>query len=475
MADVMAIVSKAVFEKAAGKSPAVGTRLAMDRYVSANKNLEPLGAGGKLYLVTVRPPDEKMWLVAVLDRPKFDGAQWTSTPCDTPITDISKLRSKLKFESGKGITAAAGALGMSLQTPRVLTAADAALLDAAIGDAPAAAGTGAPTAALAASAKPTLGGSRRATLLAAVIADPDSDAARQVYADELTAANDPRGELILVEMALSGPLSIRKREELARRRAELLAAHAKAWWPTKLEYRTHAGFVTAITGSLATLAAAAALIESEPIVEVAVTSIDDAAVKKLLAAPWLPRVRRLSIRGTMTDAGFATLCGGHLPQLRALNVTANQLGPAALGALADHLPACTTLVLTGNTVRDLGIAGLRAWKHLPALDTLYLSGCGLTEAGVETLIAGPLPALDKLCLSSNRLGDAVADAFVARAANLPSLRVLELKQTGITRRGVDVLMTAKLPALFRVDVRRNRLEAADVADLAPRVRGGVRA
>ena len=39
MADMMAIVSKAVFEKAAGKQPAVGTKLAMDRYVSANKNL----------------------------------------------------------------------------------------------------------------------------------------------------------------------------------------------------------------------------------------------------------------------------------------------------------------------------------------------------------------------------------------------------------------------------------------------------
>ena len=106
MADMMAIISKAVFERAAGKSPAVGTRLRMDRYVSANKALDKLSAGGKLYLVTVRPPDEALWLVAVLDRPKFDGEQWVAKPCDTPITDIGGLKKDLVFESGKGLKAA---------------------------------------------------------------------------------------------------------------------------------------------------------------------------------------------------------------------------------------------------------------------------------------------------------------------------------------------------------------------------------
>src|SRR5262249_2905877 len=113
MADVMVIVSKAVFEKAAGKHPKLGGRLRMDRYGTANKALEPVGGGGKLYLVTVRPPDEKLWLVAVLEDPKFDGTQWIAEACDTPMTDISALRSKIKFESGKGISAAAGTLGMS--------------------------------------------------------------------------------------------------------------------------------------------------------------------------------------------------------------------------------------------------------------------------------------------------------------------------------------------------------------------------
>ena len=124
MADMMAIVSKAVFEKAAGRSPALGTRLRMDRYTSANKNLERLAEGGKLYLVTVRPPDEALWLVAILDRPKFDGEQWIARKCETPLVDISDLKSKLRFESSKGLPTAPGTLGMSLQTPRALTAQD---------------------------------------------------------------------------------------------------------------------------------------------------------------------------------------------------------------------------------------------------------------------------------------------------------------------------------------------------------------
>ena len=42
---------------------------------------------------------------------------WIAKKCGTPITDISKLRSKIKFESGAGITAKKGALGMSRLLP----------------------------------------------------------------------------------------------------------------------------------------------------------------------------------------------------------------------------------------------------------------------------------------------------------------------------------------------------------------------
>jgi hypothetical protein len=127
MPDMLAIISKAVFEKeAAGLK--TGDVLPLDRYRSASRHLDPLKSGGRLFLVTVRPPKEALWLVAVLDGLKFQDEEWHATANRVPITDITALIPKLRFESGKGITAAKGALGMSLQTPRTLAAEDISLL-----------------------------------------------------------------------------------------------------------------------------------------------------------------------------------------------------------------------------------------------------------------------------------------------------------------------------------------------------------
>ena len=131
MPDVLAIVSKAIFERDArvgGKVAGVGDVVPMDRYVSKNKGLSPVAEGGALFLVTVRPPDESLWLVAILEAPKFDGEQWVSAPNTAAIADIGALKSQITFANGSGISAKKGALGMSLQTPRALTEADVAML-----------------------------------------------------------------------------------------------------------------------------------------------------------------------------------------------------------------------------------------------------------------------------------------------------------------------------------------------------------
>lgn len=128
---MMAIVSKAVFEK---ESPGarVGDVLPIDVYRSTHKAFERLDAKSRLFLVTVRPPDERLWLLAVLEGLAFDGKQWNAKKNARAVTDITHLRAALTFESGKGLTAAKGQLGMSLQTPRGLTANDVeALLTAA--------------------------------------------------------------------------------------------------------------------------------------------------------------------------------------------------------------------------------------------------------------------------------------------------------------------------------------------------------
>jgi formylglycine-generating enzyme required for sulfatase activity len=149
MANVMAIVSKAVFDKMIGKGkPKLGDVLDTNQYVSNNPRLESVKGGGALFLVTVRPPKEDLWLVAVLEGPKHNGTAWVAPKNAVAMTDLGKVKDKLKFDSGNGIQAKPGALGMSLQTPRVLTDADVALLRAATG-------TGAPAATAAAPATTT--------------------------------------------------------------------------------------------------------------------------------------------------------------------------------------------------------------------------------------------------------------------------------------------------------------------------------
>ena len=468
MPDMMAIVSKAVFEREAGKHPTPGTRLAMDRYVSTNKNLDPLAGGGRLYLVTVRPPNEDLWLVAILDQPKHDGEAWVGKKCGTPITDITHLRSKLTFQSGTGIKAKPGALGMSLQTPRALTAADAALLDEAAGEAAGQAAGAPPDDAAAADA------ARAESLLEAILADPDHDDPRRIYADLLAQRGDPRGDFILVDLALDGPLSIRKRAQLAARRRELHEAHARRWFPYAVAgMRTHHGFLQAVKGSWKQVKAAASkLFAAEPVTEVELLGVsEEDLVEPLLAARWLPRVRRLILRGTVGDEGFARLCASSATgSLRALNVNGNELGEGALAELGGGLPRCTSLVLSGNPFGDDGLAGLRRWRHLAGIETLYLSRCEISAAGLAALLRGlALPDLDKLCLADNdELGDAGAAAIAASASGLPRLRHLDVVNTGISEAGVRTLAEARLPALRRIDARRNYLGDELAGD--PRVR-----
>jgi uncharacterized protein (TIGR02996 family) len=124
----LAIVSKAVFEKLAGKGAEPGAVLGIDRYTSKHAALEGLAEGGALFLVTVRPPDEALWLVGVLEDPEATAEGWVAAASTQAIADVSAAKAELRFASGTGITAKPGTLGMSLQTPRVLTDGDAALL-----------------------------------------------------------------------------------------------------------------------------------------------------------------------------------------------------------------------------------------------------------------------------------------------------------------------------------------------------------
>ncbi len=136
MTSIMAIVSKAVFEKEA-RGLLVGSIYKTQKYTSKSAVLEPLKSGGDLYLVTVRPGDI-LWLVGVLTSPTFENDGWVSQQANVvPITDITSAIPSFRFSTGKGVQCESGKLGMSLQTPRQLTSSDISLL----GQVPAGLGT----------------------------------------------------------------------------------------------------------------------------------------------------------------------------------------------------------------------------------------------------------------------------------------------------------------------------------------------
>ena len=190
MPDLIAIIAKGVFEQDArkdGKLLGPGDVLALDRYVSKNKALAPLAQGGRLVLVTVRPPNERLWLVAILESPAFASDMWRAPAANrVAITDITPLRKTIRLATGKGLSQDKGALGMSLQTPRALAPEDMeAILAAVAGPADALAKI---TASLPESVSPAT-----RELLAQIAKDPEDEglrerAARRLFGEAAEAA-----------------------------------------------------------------------------------------------------------------------------------------------------------------------------------------------------------------------------------------------------------------------------------------------
>jgi uncharacterized protein (TIGR02996 family) len=70
----------------------------------------------------------------------------------------------------------------------------------------------------------------RATLEAALVADPDNVALHSAYADLLIEEGDPRGEYVRLELALEDAgLSADERADLTRRAADLRGRHERDW------------------------------------------------------------------------------------------------------------------------------------------------------------------------------------------------------------------------------------------------------
>lgn len=207
---------------------------------------------------------------------------------------------------------------------------------------------------------------REAALLRQILDHPDDLAARAVYADELQARGEPRGELIALELAGARVHA-----------AALRRAHAATWWPELADhaFATRNGFIHRLRSKANALPSLARIFATEPVAEL---ELDPTPPPR---EPIAVRVRRLAIRGELTDGEayvdhaaverlelrvpglrFATALPGEWPALRELRIvvdgTLASTWPNAIVGALPRMPKLARLELVDRSLEPAALAAL---------------------------------------------------------------------------------------------------------------------
>ncbi|HEU0029159.1 MAG TPA: TIGR02996 domain-containing protein [Kofleriaceae bacterium] len=188
-------------------------------------------------------------------------------------------------------------------------------------------------------------------LLGAVLADPDDDAPREVYADRLIELGDPRGEFITIQLALARTSDFAELLEREARANTLLAAHGAHWHrdlaQVSLRQQYRRGFVEAVDVRARTFVEhGERLLELAPIRRVRLHEVEPATLRKLARCPALGRVRELGFASRLPDRNALRLAaGGQLRGLRALDLAGTAIQARGLSALLDATPALERVTL----------------------------------------------------------------------------------------------------------------------------------
>ena len=295
----------------------------------------------------------------------------------------------------------------------------------------------------------------------AILAQPDDEHLRLVYADWLEERADPRGEFIRVQTLLAdAALEKTQRSELLKREHELWALHHKDWLgplePLVIRSKFRRGFVEDVEmNARQFIDHAEAMYAVAPIRAVTLWDAEH-HMADLAASSSLARLRHLGFapedhrfvpesNSFSTPAVHMLVSSPHLAHLRSLRFHGNDLTISEVReiAAAPTLANLEKLNLDGNDrTGDLSLAALMASPHLRHLKRLSLATCGLTASGVAVLARSPfLAQLTALRLNHNRIGNEGLRALAA-SRHVKHLRALRLKDTGINALGVVALTRA---------------------------------
>jgi uncharacterized protein (TIGR02996 family) len=324
-------------------------------------------------------------------------------------------------------------------------------------------------------------------LLQDILAHPDDDAPRLVYADWLDEHGDPdRAEFIRVQCE-AARLGQDKafRPALHKRGQKLLDRHRAEWLrevpaPLREGVEFKRGFVGWLHCSAREfLRGAERLFRHAPVRSVRL-KYATRCLKELAACPYLARLSQINFYAEVNridGPGASTFFASpYLGGLAELDLKYNALGPQGAAALAacPHLAGLRHLDLTRNQVGYEGAAALAVSPHLGNLESLTLYGNDIEDAGAAALAAAPhLNRLDFLSLISNRVGPAGVEALAA-ATGLPALTRLRLAYNPVGDRGADALLASpRLDRLRELDLRSADIRPLTALALRQRFREAV--
>jgi uncharacterized protein (TIGR02996 family) len=339
--------------------------------------------------------------------------------------------------------------------------------------------------------------------LDAVLANPDDDTPRLVYADWLEENGDgPRAEFIRLQCQAakrSGWGPSRRQSAATDREAIIEVVHGDQWQPEvpASVRRRHGtfrrGFAALLRRDAEDWLTAPALYD--PVTPVEGVDLWDARreVGDVLREPHLARLRSLTLPpdlgmwgpdfracqhltglehlslggGWLTDAGAAMMAGAAMPNLVTLEANRTQFSSAGMISLARsaQLPRLRRLMVASDH-RDLGIAELARSPELVRINGLDLSRTRLEAAGVRALAGSPhVAGLHELGLGMTLLRDDAARALAA-SPYLSQLEVLELHTNHVTQSGMAALAAAPFGRLQYLSVSHNPVGSAGVRSLA---------
>ena len=316
------------------------------------------------------------------------------------------------------------------------------------------------------------------SFLQEIIAAPDDDGPRLVYADWLEERGDPRAEFIRVQCEEARLGDGKRRTDLRRKAKQLLQAHGKGWTaelgatgPEFRDPRYHRGFIESAKMSIRFfLKSGSDVMARTPLRQLVLTS-GDKLLPKLARAEHLLQVEDLQLAERTFPERHAIefVQSPHLEKLRSLRLHGFNYSEAFAASLVQApftKLAALDLERTFSSVDDGSVATLLRAPWLKSLESLRL--CGLSDNTVRQIVACPnlvrLKAWD-MWLSGRPFSAETARAF-ADSAMSRRMEQLRMMNCGMTVAGLREMAGGNWPVLTHLELNDNPFGVDGIEALA---------